>query len=133
MKHSNDIGLLLIRLVVGFNMILHGINKIFNRVSGIENMLENVGIPAIFAYGVYLGEVVAPMLIIVGYKTRIAAAVLAINMIVALSLAHSDELFLLTKNGVWAIELQTLFLFVSIALIFTGGGRFALSKNTRWD
>ena len=133
MKHSNDIGLLLIRLVIGFNMLLHGINKIINGVSGIENMLENTGLPPFFAYGVYLGEVVAPILIVVGYKTRIAAAVLSINMLVALSLAHSDELFLLTKNGIWAIELQSIFLFVSIALIFTGGGRFALSKNTRWD
>ena len=74
MKRNLDLGLLILRFAVGTLMLLHGIAKL-KGVSGIEGMLENSGIPSFLSYGVYITEIIAPLLIIIGYRTRIASIV----------------------------------------------------------
>lgn len=127
------IGLLILRLSLGVLLLLHGIAKVVRGVGSIKGRLADAGLPEFIAYGVYLGEVVAPILLIIGFRTRLAAAVVAINMLVVLFLAHAADIYKLSKSGAWAAELVGLFLFGSIALIFTGGGKYALSTSNRWD
>ncbi len=62
-------------------------------------MLGSQGLPGFLAYGVYLGEVVGPVLVIIGLYTRIGAFLVIGNMLVALALAHSQELFSLGSMG----------------------------------
>jgi len=133
MKVSHHIGLLLLRLTSGFLLLLHGIAKIPKGVSGIQNTLIDAGWPGFIAYGVYIGEIIAPILIIIGWRTRIAAILYAINMLFAIFLVHSDDLFKLTKHGGWAIELLGLYLVAAIVLFFTGPGKYALSRNSLGD
>lgn len=133
MKKNISLGLLILRLVTGILMLLHGINKITHGVGGIGEMLTEKGIPEFIAYGVLIGEVLAPALLIVGYRTRIAALVFAFNCLIALLLVHLDDVFTLTKHGGWASELLGLYFFGSIALFFTGGGEYALSSKSNWD
>lgn len=132
MNKNTDLGLFILRISVAIMMLLHGIAK-FKGVSGIEGMLSNAGLPAFFAYGVYITEVIAPILIIIGFRTRIAAIVFASGAITAMLLAHSADIFTITKYGGWGVELLGLYLFASIALIFTGGGRYAVSSSNKWD
>src|SRR5690606_17608046 len=107
-------------------ILLHGIAKLARGVDGIVGMVEAIGLPGAFGYLVYVGEVVAPLLVIVGLWTRIAALIVAINMLFAIGLVHTNELFVLTKSGGWALELQGMYLFTAIALMLLGAGRFSV-------
>lgn len=126
---ADDAGKLLLRVTLGLLILLHGIAKITQGVSGIEGMLTAHGLPAFIAYGAYIGEVLAPILLIIGFYSRVAALVIAFNMIVAIALAHAGELFQLGKQGGWALELQGMFLFTAIALALTGPGRFSINRR----
>ena len=125
----DDIGKLLLRITLGILILLHGIAKITKGVSGIEGMLTAHGLPAFIAYGAYIGEVLAPILLIIGFYSRVAAVVIAFNMIVAIALAHPTELLQLGKQGGWALELQGMFLFTAIALALTGPGRHSINRR----
>lgn len=78
-----DFGKLLLRFAVGGLMLFHGLHKLFAGIDGISGMLIAKGFPCFIAYGVLLGEVVAPCLIILGILTRPAALGLAFTMVVA--------------------------------------------------
>ncbi|MEX0607305.1 MAG: DoxX family protein [Halofilum sp. (in: g-proteobacteria)] len=122
-------GKLVLRLTLGLLVLLHGLAKLTGGIGGIEGMLSGIGLPAVFAYGVFLGEVLGPLLLMLGLYARIGAVLIAINMVAAILLAHGDELFMLTANGGWALELQGMFLFTAIALALTGPGRLSLNQR----
>ncbi len=126
LKENPDLAKLILRLSVGGMMLLHGISKITHGVSGIESSLEEVGIPGFVAYGVYVGEVLAPLMLIVGFKSRIAALVLAINMVVAVALAHPDDVLALNRHGAWAIELPAFYFFAALCIYWLGPGKYQL-------
>ncbi len=131
---TDDAGKLLLRVVVGFLVLLHGIFKLSAGVGFIGGMLAKAGLPGGLAYLVYVGEIVAPLLMIAGLFTRAAAGVVVINMLVAFSLVHMADLFVLGKQGGWALELQGLYLFGALAVVLLGAGRFAIGgRNGRWN
>lgn len=132
MNKNTDLGLLILRIAVGALMLLHGIAKLGD-VSFIEGMLAAKGIPSFIAYGVYITEIVAPLLIIIGYRTRLAAIIFIIGNLTAFLLVHTADLFLLNDNGGWKIELLGLFTFAALTLFFTGGGKIAASSSNQWD
>ncbi|RRA96955.1 DoxX family protein [Paenimyroides viscosum] len=133
MKRNIDAGLLIFRLTLGILMLMHGIHKLINGVDGIKGMLAEVGLPGFLAYGVHLCETIAALLLIVGFRTRLAAVAYTGVMVVAFLMAHIDPLFALGKSGAWLHEGIALFLFGGLGLIFTGGGKYALSTNNQWD
>jgi putative oxidoreductase len=124
---SEDLGKLIMRLALGVLVLLHGLAKIVGGVSGIAGMLSGAGLPEGLAYGVYLGEVLGPLLLILGWHARVGAALVAINMLVAFGLAHLGQLALLNNSGGWQLELQGMFLFTAIALMLIGPGRISLN------
>lgn len=128
MLENADLGKLIVRLTLGGLMLFHGIAKLLNGVGFIEGQLASHGLPTILAYGVYIGEVIAPLMVILGYQSRIGALIIVFNMIVAIALVHGHQLLTLSSNGGWALELQGFFLFTALALIFLGPGRYKL-KN----
>jgi len=125
----DDIGKLLLRLTVGILMLLHGIAKLRFGVSGIEGLLMAQGLPAFIAWGVYIGEVLAPLLVIVGYHARTGAWVMALTMVVAIGLAHPGDVLTLNKFGGWGIELQAFFLLNAVAVALLGPGRYAINRR----
>jgi putative oxidoreductase len=114
----------LLRLSVAGMILLHGISKVLNGIGGIEARVVASGLPAPVAYLVYVGEVVAPLLVIANFWVQGAALVMAVNMVFAIALAHAGDVFAL-RRGAWAIELQALFLFGSaaVALLARPGSR----------
>ncbi|MDT3710909.1 GntR family transcriptional regulator [Stutzerimonas degradans] len=125
-----DTGKLVLRLALGVLMLLHGMSKLINGVDGIVGMVTGFGLPAAIAYGVYLGEVIGPLLVIVGLYTRAGALLIAGNMLFALLLAHRAELFTLAPTGGWALELQAMFLFGAVAVLLLGAGRFSIGGTS---
>lgn len=131
---TEDLGRLVLRLTVGGLMLPHGIAKATGGLGGISSMLAAKGLPEALAYGVYVGELVAPVLIIAGWYTRPAAVVLAFNMVVAVLLAHQGDLMQLNEHGGWALELQAFYLFGALAVALLGAGKYAVSGgNGKWD
>jgi len=126
---TDDTGKLLLRLMLGGFMLFHGYAKITKGVSGIETSLVTMGLPAWVAYGVYIGEVFAPLLIIIGIYARLGGAIIAINMIFAITLSHSKQLLDLGKSGGWALELQGFFLLTGLVILLIGPGRFAINRR----
>lgn len=125
----NDIGKLVLRLTLGILILLHGIAKLMHGIDPIEGMVTGMGMPGFAAYGVYAGEVLGPLLLIIGFYARIGAALIAVNMLFAFALAHMGELASLNQTGGWALELQGMFLSSAIALALMGPGRIGI--NTR--
>ena len=129
-----DLGKLILRASLALMLLPHGINKLVNGIGGIQSMLGDKGIPEFVGWGVIIGEVVAPLFMIIGYRARIAALVFAFNMLAAVLLAHSGDIFALSKGGAWKIELQMLYFFGSLSVALLGAGRYSLSRGRgRWD
>jgi putative oxidoreductase len=123
---TGDAGRLVLRVVLAVLLLFHGVSKVIGGVGFVTGMLAKVGLPAGLGYLVYIGEVVAPALILVGLFTRAAALIVVVNMIVALLLVHTGQFFSLSDTGGWALELQGMYLGSAIALIFLGAGRYSL-------
>lgn len=132
---SEDIGKLILRLSIAGLMLFHGFFKLFNGIDGIKFLVTQAGLPEFIAYGVYLGEIVFPVLIIFGLFTRISSLFFALTMVLAIFLAHSTELFVLSKTGGLVYELALIYLLASVSIMFIGAGKFSLdakcnSKNS---
>jgi len=126
MIRSDDTGKLVLRLALGTLILLHGVAKLKGGLNFVGNMLVAHGLPGALAYLVLVGEIVAPVLVIIGVYTRAAAWIIVINMLFAVGLVHMAELGALSKTGGWALELQGMFLFGALALGFLGAGRFSV-------
>ncbi|HBS6816201.1 TPA: DoxX family protein [Klebsiella pneumoniae] len=128
----DDAGKLLLRLAVGGLMLFHGIHKLIDGVDGISGMLAAQGLPGFIAYGVLMGEVVAPCLLILGVLTRPAALVLAFTMVVAWLMVGLDKTFALDAVGAWAIENLVYFFVGALAIALLGAGRYSLAGQSAW-
>ena len=121
-----DAALLILRVVLGLLILLHGVSKLPPPPEFLASALSERGLPAFVAYGVYLGEIVGPILIIVGIWTRVGAVLIVANMVVAVLAAHMGDLFSVNKQGGYALELQAMYLFTAVALALTGAGRYSV-------
>ncbi len=129
---TEDRAKLLLRVVLGVVVLLHGVYKLQNPMAMdfVAGAFSSVGLPAALAYLIYIGEVVAPIMLIVGYQTKIAASLVAITMVVAILLVHSGQIFTLSEmGGGWAIELQAMILAAAVTVFGLGGGKHVLIKK----
>jgi putative oxidoreductase len=121
-----DSALLILRIVLGALMLVHGVSKLPPPDAFIAGVLAKANLPAALAYGVYVGEIVAPIMVIVGVWTRLAGLVIAINMITAVLLVGLPHLFTVNKYGGYALEVEALYLFTAVALALAGAGRYSV-------
>lgn len=126
---TNDAAKLILRLTVGIMMLFHGVDKIINGIGGVKHLTTASGLPEFIAYGVYVGEIVIPILILLGVYARIASLVLALNMVLAIFLAYGNSLFSLGKHGAPVFELPFLYLVMSILIFMLGSGKYALNSK----
>ena len=126
MKHSDDLGKLLLRLTIGLLLSMHGLFKLANGIDPITALVVAQGWPTWVVFGVFIGEIIAPSLLIIGVLTRAGALVIVFNMGLAIYLAHASQILSLTKTGGWALELQGLFLIGALVVALLGAGRFSL-------
>jgi len=92
-----------------------------NGTGFIEKMLTDANVPyaKYITYGVFIGEVLAPILLIIGRYIKIAGGIIAFNMLVAIFLVHKDAIFTLSEHGGWSIELQVLYLIAGVTLFLS--------------
>ena len=123
---GDDLGKLILRLALGILVLLHGVAKLHGGIGFLHPMLGALGLPTWVAYGVYVGEIVGPIMVILGLLTRVGAFIIFVNMIFAIVLVHRPELL---SQGGWALELQGMFLFTAVALALIGPGRFSINRR----
>lgn len=128
MNFASDIkqqhpGVLLLRFTVAGLMLFHGAAKLTKGVGPIEGLLAKAGLPEWFAFGVLIGEVLAPLLVIAGVWVRIGALLMAVNMLFAIGLAHVADLFVLAPSGAYRLEAQAFFLLCSLAIAWLADGK----------
>jgi len=126
---QEEIGKLVLRLALGVLILFHGVAKLTGGIGFIADVVAQAGLPSFIAYGVYLGEVVAPALVIAGWYSRVGAGVIAINMLFAIGLVHASEIFAIGQSGGWALELQGMFLFGAIAVALLGPGKWSVNSR----
>lgn len=126
--NREDVGKLCLRLMLGGMMLFHGFAKFDNpdAMVYINNLLYGAGYPQWLSFGVYAGEIVAPLLVIVGCFVEVAGIIMMVNMVFAIVLVHSAEVFSLGPHGGWAIELQAFYLFSALAVVLLGAGRYTV-------
>lgn len=133
MKKNIDLGMLISRIAIGFPMSVYGVNKLIHGIGFIEDMMTMHGLPSFFAYGVFAGEIIAPIMLMIGFRTRLAGLIFAANCFTATILAQTSNIFKLNEFGGWALELLVIYMLVAISFFFTGAGKYAVSTTNKWD
>ncbi len=118
------LGLALLRIVPSAIMaFVHGLPKLQNLLNGNFEFPNPIGIgaaPSLFL--TVIGEFVAPILIIIGFKTRIATVPALITMLVAAFITHGSDPF--AKK-----ELAVLFAVFFAVIFLVGPGKYSIDKK----
>lgn len=132
MKYSNT-SLLLARIAVAFPMLFYGLDKAIHGFGWIDDSLAALGLPSFLSYGVLVGEIVAPLAMLIGFRTRIASGIFFINTLVAFLVARTGDIFVLNSFGGWSLDLLFMFMMGAVILALNGAGKWAVSTNSDWD
>ena len=126
---SENIGKLILRLMVGGMMLFHGIDKALHGITFIKGLLKFQGVPEVLAYGIYAGEILAPIFLIIGWISRLWAGVIVFNMAVAIYLTKLGALMSLGAHGAWAVEIPMFYLLSALAIVLLGSGKYAIIRD----
>jgi putative oxidoreductase len=123
----SSLGLAILRIVVGVVFFAHGYQKLFKfGFHGVAGMFGHMGIPlaGVFAVVVTLVEFLGGILLITGLSTRIPAALLTIDMLVAIVAVHMKHGFFSPMG----VELPLTLLAACVCLALSGGGTASLKR-----
>ncbi len=124
-----DVGRLVLRFTLAGLILFHGIDKVLHGIAWMGGPLSAAHLPAFVGYGVYVGEVVAPVFLIIGLGTRIAALIVVVNMVMALVLDAGRFLLTINQTGGWGVETEAFYLLCAVAVFFLGAGRLSVSRG----
>lgn len=124
-----DYGKLLLRLLVGVLLLLHGIHKIVHGPGEIEALVATHGLPGVLGWGVYLGEVLGPLLVVLGIFSRLGGLLIFFDLIVAVLLTRGGHVWSLNGSGGWAIELEAFYGLCGLVVAMLGAGRLSLMRS----
>ena len=124
---DEDFGKLVVRLTVGVLMLFHGVHKVLTGIDPIKHMISGHHWPPSLAYGVYLGELLGPVLVTVGLFSRVGGALIVMNMLVAVYLSEMHSLLAVKPGGGYALELEVFYLIGGLCVVLSGAGRFSLA------
>lgn len=127
--NNPELAKLILRVGFAFMFILHGVHKALYGTDFVQSLFTGLGLPPFLAYLAYLGELIAPIFIILGVFTRIFASVCIGNSVVVMILMHGSDFFSLSKVGAWAVEDIATFFVGFLAIMLLGSGKYALKAD----
>jgi putative oxidoreductase len=122
-------GAMLMRVSLGVVLVAHSLylKLMVFTLAGTAGYFESIGLPNWFAYVVFFVEAATGVALIIGFKTRLSAAIV-VPILLGATWAHAGNGWLFTAaNGGWEYPLFLSFIAVSVALI--GPGAWALESN----
>jgi len=124
MKRNIDIGLLVLRVGISALLLTHGFPKLLKLINGDTSIVgDPIGVGVLISsILVILGEVIAPVLVLIGLKSRWAALIAAATMAVAAFIAHAGDPLAQKEKAL-------LFLFGFLAIALMGAGKFSVDKK----
>ena len=122
---TEDLGKLLLRVLVGGLLVLHGFHKLITGPGEVASLLSAHGMPGFLAFGVYLGEVVGPLLVLLGVYARIGALLVVADMLVAVLLTRGLHIWHLNEHGGWGIELEVFYGVGALCVALLGAGAYS--------
>jgi putative oxidoreductase len=129
---SEDLGKLALRLGLGGLVLFHGVHKLLTGLDPVMALLTARNMSETLAYGVYLGELIAPVLVILGLFSRIGGLLIATNMAAAVLLAGLANVAVIAPSGGYALEMEVMYFAAAIAVTLCGAGRISLGGG-RWN
>lgn len=121
-----------LRIPAGIIFAAHGAQKLFGAfggygLQGTGQWMESVGLAPGYFMALLAGgaEFFGGLALILGLLVRPSALVLAITMLVAIVTVHLDKGLFMANNG---YEFGLALLAISVALVFSGGGRFSIDR-----
>lgn len=126
---TSDLAYLIVRVTAGLMLIPHGWPKVFGRgATGVATMLTNYGIPAALpsAYLIMALETIGGILIAIGLFTRPIAALLVIEFLVIIFVAHWPKGYAVGAGG---IEYPLFWGLILLAILLRGGGPWSLDRK----
>lgn len=131
---TDDAGKLLLRLMVGGLLILHGFHKLAHGPGEVVGMLAAHGVPGFLGWGVYLGEVVGPALILLGVYARVGGLLVLANMVVAVLVTRGLHIFGLNDYGGLGIELEAFYGIGGLCIAMLGAGAYSAGgASGKWN
>jgi putative oxidoreductase len=127
-RRMHSYGALILRVALGVMFLAHSVylKGVVFTLPGTAQFFASIGLPAPLAYVVFAMEAVGGVLLILGVRTRLAAAAL-VPVLLGATWAHSGNGWLFTNaNGGWEYPL-----FLTVATIaqgLLGAGALALSR-----
>ncbi|MGC4379060.1 DoxX family protein [Fictibacillus sp. Mic-4] len=125
-----NLGLLIIRLVVGITFMGHGTQKLFgwfggHGLKGTASWLESIGMKPgmLMAFLAGAGELLGGLLFAAGVLTPIGAILIVITMLVAIFTVHGKNGYWVTQNG---FEYNLILIAVAVGVALIGPGEYVL-------
>jgi putative oxidoreductase len=110
-------------------LLFHGIDKALHGIAFLKGIMHVHGLPEALAYGVFVGEILAPIFLIIGWQSRVWAGVIVVNMAFAVYLTQLSALGKLGEHGAWAVETPMFYLLSALVVMFLGSGKYAISRD----
>ena len=124
-QSNTDIAALVLRLALGGVLLAHSayLKFVVFSLAGTAQFFSGLGLPAFMAYLVFGAEVVAGILLVVGYKTRWASLAMVPILLGATWVHWSNGWLFSNAGGGW--EYPLLLSCIAVVQFFLGGGRYA--------
>lgn len=131
-RQTAPYGLLILRVVVGIVIALHGWAKLSGGVDGVAGFFGGMlGIPApgFFAWVVTIVELLGGILLVIGALTQIVGILLAIDMLGAIVFAYFGRgAPLINENGFLSWELEVVIGAAALSIALAGAGAFSVDQ-----
>ena len=124
---NNEIGALILRVVLGITFFIHGLVKFQGGIENIVGWFDSIGLPGVLAYAVALVELVGGLALIIGLGSRVVSAVLAVLMIGA-TLKVKLAIGFLGNGQMAGYELDLALLAMAVFIAINGSKMFAVDQ-----
>lgn len=126
-----DLGRLIARISLAFLMLPHGIVKLpfFHGLVNVQATLTEAGLPISLAILAPIFEILAPLMLVIGWRVRVASIIVIGTMLFALAATVGFNLFALDAVGGFKGEKALMYISLALVVLFLGAGKYSIDKK----
>jgi putative oxidoreductase len=128
MKNNQEIGVFILRIVLGITFFVHGFVKFQGGIDNTAGWFQTLGLPGFLAYAVGAIELIGGLALILGLGTRIISVLLVAIMLGAILIVKMAAGFLGNGQGA-GIELDLILMAAAIHLALNGSSLLSLDSK----